>query len=59
MTVAHWRNNQTSDGCIGGSQHLRNTASICAGSDIEFRCNFLVSQLNQDVATWRLTQNGL
>src|SRR4030095_379732 len=29
------------------------------GGDIEFRCNFLTRQLNQAIATWWLTQNGL
>ena len=59
MTVADWWNYQVSDQCIGCRQCLRNAASVRAVGDIQFRCDFLVGQLNQPIAMWLLMQNRL
>ena len=55
MAVAHWRNNQVPDQRIDRRQRLRDTASVRAVGDIQFRSDFLVRQLNQAIAMRWLT----
>lgn len=51
-TVAHWRNDQTSDQRIDRRNCLRDTASVRAVGDIEFCSDFLTRQFNQSIALW-------
>jgi hypothetical protein len=50
VAVAHWRNNQVPDRRIDRRQRLRNTASLRAIGDVQFRSYFLMRQLNQAIA---------
>jgi len=59
MAVAYRRDHKVPDRSIGRRQCLRDTASVRAVGDIQFCGDFLVRQLNQVIATWWLTQNGL
>jgi len=59
MAIANWRNHQVPNRRIGRRQCLRHTALVSAIGDIEFCSDLLMCQLNQAIATWRLTQNGL
>ena len=59
MAIANWRNHQVPDRRVGSGQYLRHTALVSAIGDIELCSDLLTRQLNQGIATWRLTQNGL
>ncbi len=59
VAVANWRNHLVPDQCVDRHQCLRDTASVRAGGDIQFCSDFLMHQLNQAIAPWWLTQNGL
>jgi len=54
VTVAHWRNNQGSDQCIDRRQCFRDTTSARAIGDIQFCSDFLMCQLDEAIAMYRL-----